>query len=136
MKRLLSDKGFTFIEIITSTVVMATIAAAVYGTALSTMKLTTFSRNEMEAHINANTWLEQVKTGQTSATRYNNLNNATWVDINNGSSILQEDYSSVWSLVSVPNVTNLLADYKIETIELGSGTPLKKVTVRVRWDED
>lgn len=126
-----NGKGFSLVEIITATFVLGLVALVSYATFFSVMKLTTTSRNELEAYAEASRWLEQVE----ARVDYDRLvAQATPLALNNASSILQEDYTA-WPLATKPNVSNLQADYTTENVQLGPGTPFRRVRIRVRWDE-
>lgn len=125
-------KGFSLVEILTATFVLGLVALASYATFFSVIKLTTTSRNELEAYAEASRWLEQVE----AAKDYDDLvAQGTPLDLNNASSILQENYTT-WPFATKPNVSNLQADYTTQQdIHLGSGAPFRRVRIRVRWDE-
>jgi prepilin-type N-terminal cleavage/methylation domain-containing protein len=133
-----SDRGLTLVEILVSTILLLIIVAAAYSSFISATRMSIFSRNELEAYQNASVWLEEVRTGATPATRYNNLTaTASSVDLNDATSILQKDYmgtvtpSEAWPLASKANITALNAGY---TVEDGPYN-FKKVTVTVNWTE-
>lgn len=130
-------KGFSLVEIITATFVLGLVALVSYATFFSVMKLTTTSRNELEAYAEASRWLEEVE----AAVDYDDLIAQDNVDLNNASSISREDYTNpsstdFWPFANKPNVSNLQARYTTQPwINLGSGMNFRKVTIRVGWDE-
>lgn len=125
-------KGFSLIEILTATLLLTIVVAAAYATFLSVTKLSTFSRNELEAHTEASRWIEQVRAGF----EYGDLTTKAYTDLNNPNSILREDYKNNWPFAKKPNVSNLNAKYSIvDNIDMGSHLIFRKVTIRVKWDE-
>lgn len=127
-----NSKGFSLVEIITATFVLGLVALASYATFFSVIKLTTTSRNELEAYAEASRWLEEVE----ARVDYDALvAQATPLDLNNALSILQENYTTTWPFATKPNVSNLQADYTTENVQLGPGMPFRRVRIRVRWDE-
>lgn len=126
-------KGFSLVEILTATTVLLIVMGAAYATFLSVARLSTAGRNDLEAHTEASRWLEEVR----AMYEYDNLTTtASPVDLNNASSILQENYKSDWPFATNPNVQNLNAEYSVvENLDFGSHLHFKKVTIRVRWQE-
>jgi len=135
------SKGLTLIEILTSTVILVIVVAAAYATFISAAKMSTFSRDELEAYAEATRWLERVRAGSTSITRYHDpmMNPTTGsVDLNAAGSILQEDYNT-WPLAAKPSIkpNTLVAEYTITDTNLGAGASykFKQISVTVRWQK-
>lgn len=139
-----SCQGFTLIEILVSAIILVIAVAAFFAVFIYTAKLRIYSSNELRMPINASSWLEKVRSGSTSATEYNNLSAQADIDLNSGSSISQEDYSSDWIIAQEGNIDIVNpgdntkgALYTTEAnVNLGSGANFKKITVTVRWAEE
>ncbi len=137
-----SSKGFTLVEILTSTILLVIAAAAFFAVFVSTAKLRIYSSNELRMSISASSWLEKVRTGSTGATEYDNLTAQAATDLNNAASIFQEDYTG-WIAANESNIdivnpgdnTKGALYTTDENIDLGSGVDFKKITVTVLWDE-
>jgi prepilin-type N-terminal cleavage/methylation domain-containing protein len=128
------SKGFSFIEILVSMIILSIAIAATFASYIAMARLRTFSENELEAYYNAQAWLEKVRTGSSIATRYSNLNDTENNDLNDPGSILQEDYN-LWAMANKPKVAMSDTTYQIDDIDLGSGVIFKKITVEVKWNE-
>lgn len=143
------SKGFSLVEILTATVMLAAISAATYATFLSITRMAVTSRNELEAATEASGWLERVEAVTELSRPIRNAAASRWdrysghgaftdqvgLDLNDASSILQEDYLNNWPFANKPNVSNLSATYTTEEETLGPGVPYRTVTVTVSWDE-
>jgi prepilin-type N-terminal cleavage/methylation domain-containing protein len=127
-------KGFSLVEIIVSMMILAIAAGAVFATFLSTARLRVFSENELEAHYNALSWLEQVRTGATVDTQYNQLPNHVDMLLDDTDSILTEDYDN-WPMANKPKVQMTDARYTVSDVDLGSGVLFKRIAVTARWEE-
>lgn len=126
------SKGFSLVEILTATTVLAIVMGAAYSTFLSVVRLTSAGRNELEACMEASRWLEQVR----AAYKYEDLTTKSDTDLYDPNSILREDYKNNWPFVTKPNVQNLDAKYSVvENLDFGSHLHFKKVTIRVGWEE-
>jgi len=130
--------GFTLIEIVASTILLNIAVIAFFAVFIYTAKLRVYSTNEFRMSANASSWLEKVRPGSVSATKYNNLSAQTDIDLNAAASIFQEDYTA-WIIANEGNVDIQNpggATYTIEdNINLGSVAIFKKITVTVLWDE-
>jgi prepilin-type N-terminal cleavage/methylation domain-containing protein len=134
----LENKGVTLVELIVGTLVLGILVASVYATYISTANFLSFTKEELSATAEASRWIERVRTGGTSATRYNSLTNVSDRDLNANNSILQENYTdpAVWPFAGVAK--DLIAEYTIDdNKDLGSGAPFKfkKITVKVKWKQ-
>ncbi len=131
-------QGFTLVEVLVSVILLVLAAIAFFSVFIYTAKLRVYASNDFRMMTNASSWLEQVKTGSTSATEYNSLSAQTDIDLNAGASILQEDYTN-WIIANEGNVDIQSpggASYTTEdNIDLGSGANFKKITMTVNWDE-
>jgi len=138
-----SNKAFTLVEILASTILLVVAAAAFFTLFISTAKLRTYSLNEFRMSINASSWLEKVRTGSTSGTEYSNLTTQATTDLNDGASIFQEDYANSWIIANEGNVdianpgdnTKGALYTTEENVSFGSGVNFKKITATVLWDE-
>ncbi len=128
------SKGFSFIEITVAMIILSIAIAATFASYIAMARLRIFSENELEACYNAQAWLERVRTGSSTATRYSNLNDSENNDLNALDSILQEDYN-LWAMANKPKVAMSDTTYQIDDIDLGSGVIFKKITVEVKWNE-
>ena len=134
-------EGVTIVEILISGLILTIAAASSYAVMLSVIQVGNMSRNEIEALANASSWLDRVRMGITSASRYNglrddyNTNGTVDRDLNAEDSVYKKDYKNEWSVASNANVTNLTASYNIDEVNLGSGTPFMRVRVDINWDK-
>ncbi len=136
------SRGFTMVEVLVSTMILVVVGAAFFTLFISTSKLKAYSVNEVRLYVNAISWLEKIKAGYDSATRYNNLAAETDIDLNDAASILQEDYNN-WIVandssidIENPGDNTKGALYTVEEgVDLGSGINFKKVTIKVLWDQ-
>ncbi len=130
------SKGFSFIEILVSMIILSIAIAATFASYIAMARLRTFSENELEAYYNAQAWLERVRTGSSAATRYSGLSaGPDKIDLNDAlDSILQEDYN-IWAMANKPKVAMSDTTYQIDDIDFGSGANFKKITVEVKWNE-
>jgi prepilin-type N-terminal cleavage/methylation domain-containing protein len=128
------QKGFSFIEILVSMIILSIAVAATFASYVATAKLRAFSENELEAYYNAQAWLERVRTGFSSQTKYTGLIHGQNRNLNAANSILRENYNN-WHMALKPKVQMNDTRYAISNANLGSGQNFKKITVTVRWDE-
>ena len=136
-----NTKGFSLVEILGAIIILAIAVAGSLGFFASIAKLRIASDNELEAFVNASTWLEHIRTGERPAIRYNALIPQTGIDLNHAVSIFPEDYANEWPLayknkskIVVPSPGG--ATYTVEEgINLGSGYNFKLITVEVKWQE-
>ncbi|MFC1807982.1 type II secretion system protein J [Candidatus Omnitrophota bacterium] len=124
-------KGFTLIEILISSLMLAIVVASAYGIFIATVRMTSFSRNELEAYRNASAWLDRVRAELSQDEVTLGQNN---IDLNDAAnSIAQEDHAANWPLATDSiNVDNLQATYRTdftaatggvpEDLDLGAGT--------------
>jgi len=122
--------GFTIVELLVSSIILVTISCLFFAAMLSMAKLSNFSRNELEAYSSASAWLEQVRTGASSNTQYNNLSACGWTNVTN---LLPSSDPSLWELAG--RVDNLAGAYSVEDVDLGSGVLFKKISIKLTWDE-
>jgi prepilin-type N-terminal cleavage/methylation domain-containing protein len=127
-------RGFSFIEIVVSMIILSIAIAATFTSFVAMAKLRAFSENELEAYYNAQAWLERVRTGFSSQTIYTSLIHGQNRNLNAVNSILQENYNN-WHMALKPKVQMGNTSYAISNADLGSGQNFKKITVTVRWDE-
>lgn len=134
--------GFTLVEILVSTVVLLLAITAFFAVFMNTGKFRVGSENKLEIYVSVMSWLEKVRTGQSSSARYENIAAQTDVDLNDGSSILPEDYSN-WLVANKgsvdmqnPGDNSKGVLYSVDdSVDLGSGVNFKKITVEATWDQ-
>ena len=119
-------KGFTFVELIVATVILAIAVAGVYAAFLSSAKFIGTFRHEVMAVIGGQGILEQARAGN----KYDDLTAGSSNVA--GSNLLSELKSEVAT-------TNFSATQTItENVDLGSagnGYPFKRIEITVQWDE-
>ena len=130
-------KGFTFVELIVATVILAIVIAGVYTAFLSAAKFSGTFRHEVMAVIGGQGWLEKK---QAETIRYGSLINAGFAGIPVADLYLWG--STFTGLRS--EVDNLddshLPQYAISTENLSeTDSPhsydFKRITIKVTWDE-
>jgi prepilin-type N-terminal cleavage/methylation domain-containing protein len=123
-----NKNGFTFVELIVSTVVLSIAVAGVYAAFLSTARFSGVFRHEILAAIGTQGWLEQARAEH----RFDNNDLPA-----TGTPQTIADLSKWQRLGS--EVNDLAATSKVDTnINLGSNNAaynFKRITVTVKWNE-
>ena len=143
-----NNKGLTMVEVLVSAVLLTIISVISYSVFLSTSSLSSYSSDELEAKTEIGGWMEQVRTGATPGTTWQDLpitgiGPDDWVGLDTGPSILQTFYKTAshpdeWPLSSDrTSVSNLDAAYQINDKSFNSETDyrFRRVDIRVQWDE-
>ncbi|MDD5503907.1 MAG: prepilin-type N-terminal cleavage/methylation domain-containing protein [Candidatus Omnitrophica bacterium] len=128
------NRAFTLVEIMVSVLVMAIVIGSAFAVYMSIAHLRMFTKNELEAYYNAQSWLDKVRTGYGGIGRYHDMVDAEAKDLNAADSVCQEDYNA-WAMALRPKVQMTNTGYTISDTDLGSGVEFKAITVEVKWNE-
>ncbi|MFA5069306.1 MAG: prepilin-type N-terminal cleavage/methylation domain-containing protein [Candidatus Omnitrophota bacterium] len=129
-----NNRAFTLVEIMVSVMVLAIAIGSAFAVYMSIAKLRIFTKNELEAYYNAQSWLDRVRTGYGSIRRYHDMVDAEAKDLNAVDSVCREDYNA-WAMAFRPKVQMTNTGYTINDTDLGSGIDFKAITVEVKWNE-
>ena len=136
-KLLLGRAGFTFVELIVATVILAIAVAGVYATFLSSAKFTGAFRHEVMAVIGAQGILDQTRA------EHSNHSPSTYTylapidpgdpgyDVSGEGAFTQLSGEVEAGLAATRTVTGDDED----DVDLGSGYPFRRITVTVQWNE-
>lgn len=117
-----NNKGFTFVELITATVMLALAVAGVYAAFLSAARFVGLFRHEIQAVVSTQGYLDR----ESADNKFQDLETT-----------FTQPTASTWPLD--PEVNDLDATSTVETdIDLGSGAGgynFKRIDTTVTWDE-